>query len=414
MSAPTRARAAAIFPGAVAGCALAGCALACCALVAPAQGRPPLPPPTGPHSISSSRFEWTDESRPEVADLARRDARGALRTVPASGARRVIVRVWYPAVSDARWVETAPYNAAAASLQGVLRDTARLALYGSTFTHATENRPVVPDARFPLVVFSPGSGMFAEDYTALLEDIASHGFIVAAIAHPGVNLLAFGDGSISGEWPGWRPPRTLSMSLEPDSLRRSWRFFKARDAYLAADVLFVIRRLMTPGATPLWESLDTARVGVFGHSTGGAVAAAAATADERTPIRALLVYDVILPGALYDQPIPWPFMLMRTTATHYPKGYTERQLETYGHLAADGFDVRLLGAAHQSFTDRLVLSARTVEGADSAALHLRLIGEYSTAFFARYLKLESVPLLDDTTRVRTGLTLTPFKVTERK
>ncbi len=384
------------------------------AVGAGAQGRPPLPPPTGPHSISTSRFEWTDESRPEVVDLGRRDARGVVRSVPPAGGRRMVVRVWYPAVSDARWSETAPYNAAAAAFAGIMRDTARLGLHGSTFTHATENRPVVPEARFPLVVFSPGGGMFAEDYTALCEDLASHGFVVAAIAHPGVNLLAFGDGVVGGEWPGWRPPRTLSMSLAPDSLRASRAFFKARDAYLAADVLFTIRRLLTPGTTPFWEGIDTARVGVSGHGTGGAIAAAAANADERTPIRALLVYDVILPGTLYDQPMPVPLMVMRTTATNHPPGWTERQLETYGRLANEAFHVRLLGAVHQSFSDLVVLGARTLEAADSAALHLRLAGEYASAFFTRHLKLESVPLLDDTTRVRTGITLTPFRAPERK
>ena len=38
--------------------------------------------------------------------------------------------------------------------------------------------------RSPVLIFSPGGGMIREAYTAQLEDLASHGYVVAAISHP--------------------------------------------------------------------------------------------------------------------------------------------------------------------------------------------------------------------------------------
>jgi pimeloyl-ACP methyl ester carboxylesterase len=236
--------------------------------------------------------------------------------------------------------------------------------------------------------------MFAEDYTTLMEEFASHGYVVAAISHPGINLVAYPDGAIGTEWTGWRAPQGLSMSLEPDSLRLSWQFFRSRDLYLAADVRFVIQSLESPDMSPFAVALDTSKVGVLGHSTGGAVAAAAASDADRTGIRALLVYDVILPGALFDAPIPVPFMLMRTSATNYPPGWSELQVETFSHLASDGFDVRVLGASHQSFSDRLLLAARTPDARVALEIHLKRIAEYSLAFFDRYLRRRNTALLD--------------------
>ena len=45
-----------------------------------------------------------------------------------------------------------------------------------------EGAPLPPGkARYPVVVFAPGGGMKGLTYNVLLEDLASHGWVVAAI-----------------------------------------------------------------------------------------------------------------------------------------------------------------------------------------------------------------------------------------
>ena len=363
-------------------------------LSAAAQGRPPLPAPSGPHGVGTATYEWIDHGRPEVVDYARRDRDGALRSVPPTGSRQLVVRLWYPSPADSRGGEPFPYNPSAIAFRGVLRDTARLSAYRTTAAHAAEGRPLLADARLPLLIFSPATGMFVEDYTTLLADLASHGFVVAAIAHPGITLLTFGDGALGMEWGGWRPPRTLSTSLKLDSLRAAFAFSSARDAYLAADVHFVVRQLLADGVAPFSALIDSTRVGVFGHAMGGAVAALAASDDDRKPIRALAVFDAILPGALFERAIPVPLLLVRTTATTYPAGWSDRLGETFAHVTADGYDLLIHGATPLGFSDRMLLASRTTDAADQAVLQLRLVTEYTRAFFTRVLKDESEPLLD--------------------
>lgn len=76
--------------------------------------------------------------------------------------------------------------------------------------------------------------MFVEDYTWRLAELASHGYVVAAVGYPGTSLVSFDDGAI-GLKSAWRPPSTLSMRLGQDRLRSSWAFFQSPAAYLARD-----------------------------------------------------------------------------------------------------------------------------------------------------------------------------------
>ncbi len=49
-----------------------------------------------------------------------------------------------------------------------------------TEANASENAPIA-NGRFPLIVFLPGAGVFAFNYTTLAEQFASHGYFVAII-----------------------------------------------------------------------------------------------------------------------------------------------------------------------------------------------------------------------------------------
>ena len=53
---------------------------------------------------------------------------------------------------------------------------------GAIRSHAIENAPVAKAPRnFPVVIFSHGNGGMSFEYTSLIEDMVSRGYVVAAV-----------------------------------------------------------------------------------------------------------------------------------------------------------------------------------------------------------------------------------------
>ena len=131
-----------------------------------------LPPPTGKLSIGTTRWVITDASRDELF---------------ATGKKRDIeVIAWYPAASPMG--RPAPYLRD--GMEEVL-SFARLAKLGDAFnglanikTHATlDAPPAATAARFPVIVFQHGYTGLPSSHTAVMEDLASHGWAVLNVIH---------------------------------------------------------------------------------------------------------------------------------------------------------------------------------------------------------------------------------------
>jgi predicted dienelactone hydrolase len=135
-------------------------------------------------------------------------------------------------------------------------------------------------ARYPVVVFAPGGGMKGLTYQVFIEDLASHGWIVAAIDPPyNARAVRFPDGRVLGNLQpterGWPAPRNQEEYL---------RYYQERIVHWSRDVSFVIDQLtaLDRGHGPFGRRLDLQRgVGVFGHSRGGQAAGTVRLLDER-------------------------------------------------------------------------------------------------------------------------------------
>src|SRR5580658_2433793 len=158
-------------------------------------------------------------------------------------------------------------------------------------------------ARPPPVVLSPGFTNPRAVLTALAEDLASHGYVVAGIDHTYESrATAFPDGRV-----------TTCLALEAPRRDRQEKVAAGR----AADVCFVLDELT--GAHPACPGaglIDPSRMAMAGHSAGGAAAIAAMLADSR--IRAGIDMDGSTAAPIPAEGLARPFLFLGKQSNYTP------------------------------------------------------------------------------------------------
>jgi dienelactone hydrolase len=325
-----------------------------------AYGAGPLIAPTGMWSVGRASVEIVDP----------------VRTMPGSGEpRRLVLHIWYPTDPPSSAVAHLPY------MEGLDRardsvTTEELDLLKMTETHSTAAVPARPTLhRFPVLLFSHGEQTNAFLYSNLLEDLASSGYVVVGVDHPGAALfVAYSDGSV-----------TLYSEAENLSDRVAER---AADLRLVRDR---IRTLVVSGQR--LGDVVSERIGVFGHSAGGI---AGALLCQQPPLAdACLNLDGRLAAApfMVEPGIPAPsrpFMYITkpfrslSDAELRAEGVTREQAtttqaDTWARdsrlLAGAGppsYRVTLYRAEHSSFSDEPLL--RDPEDAGSLKLMMMIRG----------------------------------------
>jgi dienelactone hydrolase len=334
------------------------------ALRSAATVRLTLPEPTGPHRIGTVALHLIDRSRTDP-------------WVPEEVVRELMVQVWYPA-RDVRRFPRAPWvSPAFAALINPPGSGVELPL-----THAHTGAPAAPGNR-PVVLYSPGFGVERTAGTALVEELASHGYIVVTIDHTHDSPLV--------EFPGGRvatsavPPPTGEPGEEERLIGKAL-------AVRVADTRFVLDWLARPHRTlpdGLWQSMDQRRIGMVGHSLGGATAAETMFVDRRVKAGANL--DGSMAGRVLTGGLDRPFLLVGSDA----HGETdETWVAFWAVLRGPRHQLELRDSGHMSFTDYQVLLPQagippadlvdalgTIEGGRS----VRVQRAYLLAFTDRYL-----------------------------
>lgn len=171
--------------------------------------------------------------------------------------------------------------------------------------HAAVGRPLLPrdapggrgtlgDGRLPLVIMSHGAWSMRGTYSALCCDLASHGFVVAALEHcDGSGCAArYTGGDGRARWK-LHEPMSVPFGEVPSEFREQQLHQRVAEVRAALDALqgldegrFPEAANVAPGGARLalsqWRGrLDLSHVAIAGHSFGGAAAVAAAGADLR-------------------------------------------------------------------------------------------------------------------------------------
>ena len=224
-----------------------------------------IPRPSGPYSIGRVTFAWSDRSRLETMSGNQGEHRELLVHIyyPADASAHGPEAVYFPHLEEQERYEDHHFG------NGFFRNEwgPAYAALSSTHTHAREGvRLARGRTKFPVVVFSHGGGIPVLFYSAILENLASQGYVVAAVEHTyDGDVVVFPDGHII-EQAGWDqdPQRSPQMQAE---------FHRARYEAGAQDNIFVLAQLarMNAGSTDrrFHGRLDLARVAAVGHSLGG-------------------------------------------------------------------------------------------------------------------------------------------------
>lgn len=149
-----------------------------------------LPALTGPSKIGVQSFQIVDPDRPEYF------------TPDPMDVREFMVNLWYPLDPNATGTPCLYMDPPTFLWLKNQSPIPLISIPNTAYTfvhpHGQQDALVAPGLH-PILVFSPGYDGVYQIYTSLIEDLASHGFVVAAINHPYVSgITVFPDGHAIG------------------------------------------------------------------------------------------------------------------------------------------------------------------------------------------------------------------------
>ena len=306
-----------------------------------------LIPASGPHNVARLTHVFVDDDRIDFYD-------------PDGGYRQLPVEFWYPA-----------------EVQGT----------------------------FPLVIFSHGALGIRNSNASLYNELASHGYVVAAIDHTYQCLYTTdASGRLVLLDRGYRR-QVLTEDPRKDIVQsyhyyQSWMNVRMADIGLVIDVMTAV----APGAPrDVVALVDKTSIGVMGHSLGGSAALGVGRA--RADVKAVIALEspflddiiaVVDNSFVYRaEPYPVPLLNIYSDSAWFILGDRAQYAANHALLTSanpDSHNLHIGGAGHFDLTDLALSSpilARLLNGqrsAQSAVDTLVYINEVSLAFFDKYLK----------------------------
>jgi pimeloyl-ACP methyl ester carboxylesterase len=306
-----------------------------------------LPALTGPFAVGRAFYDWADDQTLDT-----------LAPVPGTK-RELLVWIWYPAAAGQSATMDdylpAPLRTAVQRQRGVLLTQFLTRDLSKVHAHSLRNSDVSPQPRpYPVVIMRAGASLEVWNYSTLAEDLASHGHVVVGFDAPYRTFtVVFPDGRMMRRTPGNNP----ELCLERTGQERDRCANRLLTAW-TADIAFVLDRLEQLNASDasgkFTGRLDMKRVGVFGHSFGGAAAALFCHEDSRC--KAGIDVDGAPHGSVIQAGIDRPFMFLLSDHSHESDAEGSQigaDIQSiYDRLPPDGRAfIEIRGANHFLFSD---------------------------------------------------------------
>ena len=340
---------------------------------------PHLFSPSGEYPVGRTQFQWVDDTRDEV------------HTTDPGDRRELLVEVWYPASPEDGADYGTYLEAPMADLWTQLYSPpeGRLHVFEA---NAFVDAPLAGDqAAYPVVIFDPGFSAAPRQYTIMIEELASHGYVVFSPSHPYVTMLTvFPDG----------------RTIEPLSFDRIEALWDPVDLYegefkdvWVPDVRFVMDQIEALNAAdPAGRfagrlALDDG-MGLIGHSQGARTVSEVCLIDDRCSAAINLDggYSAAVELA-FDKPY------MRMLADNGVEDLIAAFQHNFEALATDYYVLMIPHTYHMNFADSafwvpVVFDGPPPEGTGAAQIALMDYREYALAFMDRYMRGLEAPLLD--------------------
>jgi predicted dienelactone hydrolase len=285
--------------GALASLAAIGIAILLAALWVDHKRATNLPTPTGSFAVGRTTCVWTDPSQPELL-------------APQPGTKRELFGwIWYPAAPrqpNQKYADYLPasWRTALARRSGVLltqfltRDLARVG------THSIPDAEISPRQRsYPVILMRAGLSALTTDYTALAEDLASHGYVVVGFDAPYRSfVVVLPDGRVIAR----APQNNADLVSGPQKEQLATKLVQAWSADMGF-ALDQMERLNASDPSGRFQGrLDLQKVAVFGHSLGGAEALQFCHNDPRC--KAGIDLDGAPWGSVVTEGVTQPFLFL--------------------------------------------------------------------------------------------------------
>lgn len=326
-----------------------------------------VPPPTGPSVVGTRVLHLVDQTRedPYLNNGTRRE---------------LAVRLWYPAsLKPNQGCTPAEYTSPAvwkyfAQLVGVRPFPVT--------TNSCSHAPIMGGVH-PVVVFTPGFTATFTDYTFLMEDLASRGYIVVSVAHTyETTAVEFSDGRLARSVVGSH----LGGPVQGDGQSLSSAVY-AR----LLDLKFVVSELERLNArrdSAFAYKLDLSKIAIAGHSLGGLTAFLGIELDPR--LKAAVIMDGFVPAAL-PSATRKPVLILAVGRERWEP--TECRL--WDNLEGPRLAVNLRGTEHVALSDWIWLAKDTIEtGPMGPEKTIGAVRDYIAAFLDANLRGQPLdPLL---------------------
>lgn len=353
--------------------------------------------------------------------------------------REFMVNVYYPAlIHDG--LRRAPYMSRSMADEIAGRTHPWTSFFLQSELRAARSRayqgPGLSDARakYPVVIFSPGHGFFADLHSFYLEELASHGYIVFALTHPGqAPVVEYPDGRrrLRVRW----SDLDTAPQRQADIERRGERVYELRKLLNQSDVANVdearieevksltdfmrysplsvrkedmvelldqLERLNAGQPGNVFAGrLDVDNIAMTGMSYGGPTAQEVCLEDARCKVVVNLDGEELgqMPPRTHGRPALWLY-----ASDEWAGDYSVLRRIAYEHHGGPAFRVGFAGANHGTFADWPYFSAPVRWFDDPVARLLignhadrelpPLIVTYLLDFLDHYLKGAPLQLLD--------------------
>ncbi len=360
-----------------------------------------LPKPKGPFQIGTTELFLTDSSR--INPLERKEY------------RRLYIKIWYPAVPNKgqkveAYLSTYPTETIYETFKSKKLPLEWMLELQKYPTHSYSEAPIiVSDSNLPVIIFNPGYYFgLPELYTAMMEALASQGYIVCSINHPYEQpYMTFPPNQVMllkrkrAQWAylqlvvanffQWKPTNSPENVEEITRYyhRMLHRFNKVIGWWVADSRFFVdyISDEKHRKSHSILGKMDLSAIGAFGQSVGGAVTGELCQEDLR--VKAGINLDCFQFGTTIDNPMKQPFMLVQSD---YNPKWNLGNTVNFKNTISDFSFLSFPNASHFLFSDGAVMPYQSTDlknsmvGKIDGAEALVQLNDYLVDFFDMYLK----------------------------